>query len=102
VELEAASFVCRAVGSNPPAQLLWSWAPGGPDVPALPKPIGGQQELASSSLLELEKLSWRHDGAQLVCTATNNQLPLGRPNRSLSARLKLSVKCESGDSQGES
>lgn len=112
-EREPVSFVCRSLGSSPPARLQWAWAwPRVPTSDAPDEEYGereyfrhGEQnvkilskyfnETGSESLLQLERgLDARYHGARVSCLATNELFsPLHR-DRSLTASANLVIKCE--------
>lgn len=87
-ELERPQFGCSSEGAWPAASLRWLWRE-----PQTGLAVARQ----SGPVIELgEPVSWRqHHALELVCEATNDQLPIGRQDRKLVATLKLSVKCKS-------
>lgn len=87
-EGQPASLVCRASGSRPAARLEWTWPPSS----------GPEFKATTGSEVSLELVggaSWRHHGARLTCSATNEHFAAAlHRDRSVSRQLELSVKCK--------
>lgn len=101
-------LVCRSFGSRPAPKITWHWL-GRDHIEATQlnrlyvtessaaieqKPAEGQREIASWSKLLLDGLTWRDHQAELVCMATNEAMPIDRPDRAISVSLKVLVKCK--------
>lgn len=113
-EFESVKFVCSSSGSNPAAQIEWHLRESNGQVRNLTSQAGlhkitttattpnsnngSQIETTSSSSLELHTIDHHYHRTELICRAINENLPPeNKPtdnNSSLSARVKLSVKCK--------
>lgn len=112
-EFEAVKFVCSSSGSNPVAQIEWhlresngqvrnlTSQAGLRKITATPNNNASQIETTSSSSLELHTIDHHYHRAELICRAINENLSSKKKhqadnnnNTSLSARVKLSVKCK--------
>lgn len=97
-------LACRAAGSWPPANLLWSAS--SPDFPLAERSYHIENEANrtspdGTSLAPLELASQPAfvdrtlDGAEFVCKASNEHLSAEARNASsLEARLRISVRCK--------
>lgn len=102
-EFESAKFVCSSTGSNPAAQIEWSLREPNGQVRNLTgsyKTSSRSLEIdvtTSSSSLELPSIGRHYHLAELTCRAINENLSVVKKyglDTSLSASVKLSVKCK--------